>query len=372
MTGQAPYGVNIFGDPEDADLPELVHLGRAVEIGGEGGSLTLLGPVEGQRGEFMIVRQELLDLDEEGVTSGGATLEPAGTDLIAALDQFQPHWRQMVGVYVAPHLEARIQAELEGGLAPSRRYDDWRQRFTEAPMLCRALYRGSTMWPDEHPRDAFWLEGNVDQARAVLSRLPLDHQEQLQRHANKPFAVVVSRDGTQRYAMPHIEGTPEDPWPPDMFERLNPFPVEDIAHLAFACPAPEEHPHDPLPEVLNFRAAQAHYETLRARYSLEERNRALWEMAQVTWPIRVIFTEREGRDTYLIMRVLGHGMEDELWSVGGEENDREAVKLSIIMRNLLFLGNDDAHPEGYDWFLRYAVPQVREINRLANEEGRTN
>lgn len=124
MTGNTPWGVNVFGDPYDPDLPGIAHLGRAVEIGGEGGTLTLLGPVAGQTGEFMIVRPEVLDLDEEGVTYGGATLEPAGGELIAALDRLQPLWRQMVGVYVAPHLEAQVRAELDGGRRPGRRYDD--------------------------------------------------------------------------------------------------------------------------------------------------------------------------------------------------------------------------------------------------------
>lgn len=37
---------DLWDEPHPADLPELVHLSRAVEIGGEGGSLTLLGPHE--------------------------------------------------------------------------------------------------------------------------------------------------------------------------------------------------------------------------------------------------------------------------------------------------------------------------------------
>ena len=362
MTAQ-PEAVDIYGEPYEPDLPELVHLGRAVEVGGEGGSLTLLGPAEGQTGEFMIVRQEVLEYDEDSVTYGGATLIPAGTQLIAALDQLQPFWREMVGVYVAPHFEAQIRTELGLGRKRSRPYDEWRLFIYQEPLTCLALFRNSTMWPDRQPRDAFWLEGTIDHARALLGRLPLEHQEQLQDQANKRFAVVVSRDGTQRYAMPYIEGTVDDPWPPDMFEPITQFIVEDIGQLRTACLPDAE--QGALPEILNFEAAQRHYETLRARYPRHWIDRTLREMAEVTWPFQVMLTGREDRLGYAIMIVRGQGMEEDLWFVDGEENDAEAVQLSVVMRNMLFLGNADGHPAGYDSFLHYAIPLVREVNRLA-------
>jgi len=45
---EAPHGRDLFGAPYGPDIPELAHLCTAVVIGGEGGTLTLLGPVYGQ------------------------------------------------------------------------------------------------------------------------------------------------------------------------------------------------------------------------------------------------------------------------------------------------------------------------------------
>ena len=90
--------LGLLGELEPADLPDRANLIRAVEVGGEGGSLTLLGPLDGD-GEFFVVRQTVLSCDEDGFARyGGATLMAVGRDLSLALPRLNPFWFSMVGL----------------------------------------------------------------------------------------------------------------------------------------------------------------------------------------------------------------------------------------------------------------------------------
>ncbi|ULH17683.1 hypothetical protein MF271_19925 (plasmid) [Deinococcus sp. KNUC1210] len=193
------------------DMPELVNLCRAVELGGEGGSLLLLGPYEG-KGEFFHVRGIIANwIDDDVPVYAGAELIPAGRTLVGALDFMQPHWQRMTGMYVAPQFEAEVQAELQRR-PDARPYEDWRRSADQhsSELVCTAIWLDCDYWPDGMIRDACWVEGNLDDVRTVLGRVPHEHQVQLQTRANEAFVMIVSRDGRQRYALPEDDLEQED------------------------------------------------------------------------------------------------------------------------------------------------------------------
>lgn len=380
--------------PSDA----YANLARAVELGGEGGTLTLLGPHEGE-GEFYVVRPVLLDVDEEGfATYGGADLLPAGSDLIGALDQLQPHWRIMLGVHVAPRFESLIRAELERSQG-ARSYSDWRLHSPDFPMRCRYVWPDCELWDDGIGRDSFWVEGNLDQVREVLGEITRDHQQQLGLAANRPFVMLISQDGQHRQSLPYIESTEEDPWPSETFIPVGSHDLLDLAQLQ-TIPVPQRTSADsfaPLPQAEEQQSGQtpvdpgvmldgglgmAHYETLRRAARQKHpgpqgRNQALdealWEMAQMTWPIRVIRGPDQSpgfRPRYDLFFVHGMGMEEDLWHFLGDHRERDAIRMSILLRNLYYAGNRDALESGHlHDYLRYAMPAVRQINGRPAEDG---
>jgi len=359
----APYGTDLFGSPYSADLPEFVHLCTAVVLGGEGGTLTLLGPVYGQAGEYMRVNRQVLGFDDDTdlVIYGDTTVEPVGPLLIPALDRLNPLWHGMVGVHVAPHLEDQIREALgdkQGEQA--RSYADWRLSLANPPMVCRRLFRNSLWWPDGESRDAFLVEGTLDQARQVLGRLALDHQVQVRDAADRPYAMVISRDGLYRYALPPIEDKEGDPWPPEEFEHVVAFEVRDLTELDTAClpDTDEDHP-SPSPAVLIMNAALALFDRLQAE-AHGNPTPAVNALAQVTWPVRVLMP-MEGDEEYWVIREQAQGMEQFLWH-GRVQDVREAVQLSVIMRNLLHWGSTDVAGGGYDGHLKHSLDRVLEVN----------
>lgn len=249
--------LGLLGEPEPADLPERAGLIRAVELGGEGGSLILLGPVEGD-GEFFVVRQQVVDSDEDGFATYGRTeLIPTGSDLLLALGQLNPVWFSMVGLYVAPRFQKVVWACLQE-IPGARSWTDWWQPGlgTERPMRCRFIWPNTHVWPDEVVQDGFWVEGSLDQVRHTLGYLPYDHQVQLETAANRPFVMLISRDGRHRHAMPHLEPTEgDDPWPDESFLPLQEFDLRLVEELQFV-PVPDLGQQPGLPEVMTFEALQ--------------------------------------------------------------------------------------------------------------------
>ena len=121
-------------------------------------------------------------------------------------------------------------------------------------------------------------------------------------------------------------------------------------------------------DILIFDAAMQHYDAIR----LEEEQahptsageagppgQTLWRMAQLTWPFQVMrFGSR-----YTVFFVRGQGMEDELWTLKGARAERDAIMLSVILRNLFAEGNRDALRQGrIHSFLGFALPEVRVVN----------
>ena len=393
MRGTGPR-LGFQGQPEPTDLPHRAGLVRAVEIGGEGGSLTLLGPVEGN-GEFFVVRQTVLDVNEDGfATYGGATLLPAGRNLVLALGLLNPIWFSMVGLYVAPHFQDAVRTLLEQ-IPGARRWEDWWQPRlgAERPMRCRFVWPNTSIWPDEVAQDGFWVEGSLDQVQHLLGYLPYDHQVQLNTAANKPFVLLISRDGCHRHALPHFKPTEEDdPWPDDSFLPLQEFDLMLTEELRFV-PVPDLDQQAARPEsvnleslqqaaekteVLGVEAAMSYYQVVRraeeqalsSRWTTWENQgppgETLWRMAQLTWPFQVMrFKPGEGqtRPRYVVFFVRGQGMEEELWTLKGDRRERDAVRLSILLRNIYSAGNRDALSAGQlDWFLNFALPMVKQVN----------
>lgn len=382
---------DLMGEPHPADLPGRANLTRAVVLGGEGGTLTLLGPLDGE-GEFLMLRPNIVDVDEEGfATYDGAALVPAGLDLIPALDQLNPGWRRMVGVHVSPHYELEVRRELKR--APEAKpYDLWRHPGPPSPLRCRFVWPSCDLWPDGVPRDGFWVEGTIDQVRDTLGRVPHDHQVQLGEAAHEPFVMLISRDGTQRHSLPHIPSSEEDPWPSEVFLPVGPHDLHDLAQLR-DIPVPgeaqqhdlqctSEEPGDAALQngILNIEHAMQHYEALRQAKPAshpghtavaDTLERALWAMAQVTWPFQVMLSEADRtprRTAFRVYLVHGQGMEEEVWHLLGDHRERDAVRLSVVMRNLYYAGNVDALSTGHlAGYLRYALPAVLEINTTGEQ-----
>jgi hypothetical protein len=383
--------LGLLGEPEPADLPDRANLIRAVEVGGEGGSLTLLGPVDGS-GEFFVVHQTVLSCDEDGfATYGGATLMAVGRDLSLALPRLNPYWFSMVGLYVAPLFQEAVQTLLEQN-PRARPWEDWWRPGLEAerPMRCRYVWPACHMWPDEVPQDGFWVEGNLDQVRQTLGYLPYDHQMQLENAANRPFVMLISRDGHHRYGLPHIVPTEQDdPWPDQSFLPLQEFNLMLIEELQYV-PVPDrtepgvdateagDLPPGEQTVVLTTEAAMAYYEVIRRAEGLAQFGATnapaypgppgdtLWRMSQLTWPFQVMRSEPESpraRPQYTVYFVRGQGMEEDLWTLPGDRRERDAIRLSILLRNMYSAGNRDALTQGkMDWFLEIVLPTVKQVN----------
>ncbi|MBB5365757.1 winged helix-turn-helix domain-containing protein [Deinococcus humi] len=122
-------------------------------------------------------------------------------------------------------------------------------------------------------------------------------------------------------------------------------------------------PVAPTDQVLCSDAAMKHFTALRRQLPLHQ---ALWEMAQVTWPIRVVRMppdKARPKPLYLLLFVYGHGNEEDLWEFLGDHRERDAVRLSVLLRNLYYSGNRDALSSGtLDGYLKYAMPLVDRIN----------
>ena len=364
------------GDIQD-DIPELANLCRAVEIGGEGGSLLLLGP-HGGEGEFFYVSRIISGWIEDDIpVYSGANLIPAGRTLIGALDFMQSYWRRMTGVHVAPHFKVEIQAELQRH-PDAKPYEDWRlSSGRPSELVCTAIWPDCDYWPDGVIRDACRVEGNLDEVRALLGRVPHEHQVQLQTRASEPFVMIVSRDGTQRYALPEYPFDQEDgAWLSQVFRPVRPVQLTSLDDL-LTLPSPEvlaensqaaEHSWiiDANPGILFFEPAMRHYEALRVTAGSDVENLPLWEMAQLTRPMQVFRFQPEeaGLPVYTVMHVVGIGMEHELVTLIGDEHERDSVQISIALRNMYFVGQRDALNEGkLTDMMAFALSEVDRVNR---------
>lgn len=338
-----PADTDIFGDGLPEDSAELRHLCRAVELGGEGESQLLVGPLPGYEGSYYAIRKNTSFDDETATVDVSETsLDEVGASFLKALKRLNPHWQKLEVLYVAPHLREEL-------LSTGKTIWD---HLEPTPLQCTAVHRQCRWWADGIPRDAYWVEGNLDQVRELMGQVMPDHQQQLRSKAHLPYPVLVSADGSERYAMPLLDDEPEEPWPPEDFERITPVSVTDINSL----------PEALLP-VLPVEAALEHYWQLKRSdvlYSLQE-------MAQVTWPLMVVRDELGEETKHIVYFVHGQGLEEAYWEVLGEEGEGEAVRLSILMRNLYRLGVLEGKKSGECFYLNHAVEAVRKINQTADD-----
>lgn len=232
-----------FDPPHLPGRPELADLERAVVLGGEGGTLTLLGSASGS-GDFCPLHFTQETVDEQGFPATvNVSLTSFGPDLLVALDRLQPAWRHMVGVHVAPRWEETLRADLERFGRP---YEQWRHPFDDVPMRCTAVWPACDAWPDGRVQDGYWLEGNLDQARTLVGRLSFAHQVQLQTSPFAPFGVLVSRDAAHRIALepgyPHSQMWSINPFVEiESFEVADPTRVErTLATHRLLVPRPDE------------------------------------------------------------------------------------------------------------------------------------
>lgn len=334
-----PADTDIFGYELPEDSAELRYLCRAVELGGEGESQLLVGPLPGHQGSYYAVRKKVSFDDDTGeIHVSGTWLEEAGASFLEALKQLNLHWQKLEVLYVAPHLREEL-------LSTGKTIWDG---FESTPLQCTAVYRQCRWWADGIPRDAYWVEGDLDQVRELMGQVMFDHQQQLQSKAHLPYPVLVSADGSERYAMPLSDDDPEEPWPPEDFERITPVDVMDIYYL----------PEALLP-ALSVEATLEYYRQLKGGDTVYP----LQEIAQVTWPLIVVRDEQGEEPKHIIYFVHGQGMEEGYWEVPGEEGEEEAVKLSVQMRNLYRLGVLEGQKSGECDYLNYAIEAVRKINR---------
>lgn len=125
--------------------------------------------------------------------------------------------------------------------------------------------------------------------------------------------------------------------------------------------------------ILPLDAAMQEYERIRAAYRRHggERagaiNRAQMVMFErLTGPYRVVrFTEYLGEQHphYMVFLMHGHGLEEQVWYFRGDHRERDAVRMSVMLRNQLLLTQREAL-EGGDihWSLRHCMAEVRALS----------
>ncbi len=124
--------------------------------------------------------------------------------------------------------------------------------------------------------------------------------------------------------------------------------------------------------ILPMDAAMRAYETRRAEIRREGHGRegaiegAQWMMFErLTAPYRVVRFTSYGQEVhphYVVYLVHGHGLEEEAWHFRGDHRERDAVRMSVMLRNHLMFGQSQALEAGdVDWSLRRCLPNVQAL-----------
>lgn len=100
---------------------------------------------------------------------------------------------------------------------------------------------------------------------------------------------------------------------------------------------------------------------------------AQWMMFEhLTAPYRVVRLTSYGPEVhphYVVYLVRGHGLEEQAWYFRGDHRERDAVRMSVMLRNHLMFGQTEALEAGdVDWSLRHCLPNVQ---ALTGERGNT-
>ena len=119
--------------------------------------------------------------------------------------------------------------------------------------------------------------------------------------------------------------------------------------------------------------AMTKYEVWRreARYaSLQDRSGAIGHVQfrmfhEYTAPYRVLRLEAEQqgeRPYYVVLLVEGHGLEREVWHLRGDHRERDAIRLSVMLRNQWLEAQRSVPGAGkLDSFLSSCAPNVRAL-----------
>ena len=143
-------------------------------------------------------------------------------------------------------------------------------------------------------------------------------------------------------------------------ESAYPDPVkatQPLADLQMACL--EEVPAL-TPEELSLEGALAYYNRLQSDVSEKHPYAGIAELATVTWPVQILPPDGESGGWFI--REQAQAMEQWLWPIASIGSLREAVQLSVIMRNLLHWGSTDVPRGGYDLHLQHGLSRVHEVN----------
>ena len=126
-------------------------------------------------------------------------------------------------------------------------------------------------------------------------------------------------------------------------------------------------------EVIRRAEGLAEFRVTNAPASPGPPGETLWRMSQLTWPFQVMRFEPEPPQTrprYVVFFVRGQGMEEFLWTLPGDRRERDAIRLSILLRNMYSAGNRDALSQGkMDWFLEIVLPTVKQVNAAWKNPG---
>lgn len=64
----------------------------------------------------------------------------------------------------------------------------------------------------------------------------------------------------------------------------------------------------------------------------------------------------------VVCRVRGHGLGEEAWHFRGDHRERDAVRMSVMLRNHLMFGQTEALEAGdVNWSLRRCLPNVQAL-----------
>ncbi|GGK95580.1 hypothetical protein [Deinococcus radiotolerans] len=129
--------------------------------------------------------------------------------------------------------------------------------------------------------------------------------------------------------------------------------------------------------ILPVDAAMRAYEGYRAEVRRAGNSRvqaigqAQWMMFEhLTAPYRVVRLTSYGQEVhphYVVYLVRGHGLEEEAWYFRGDHRERDAVRMSVMLRNhLMFVQTEALEAGDVDWSLRRCLPNVQ---ALTGEQG---
>jgi hypothetical protein len=123
------------------------------------------------------------------------------------------------------------------------------------------------------------------------------------------------------------------------------------------------------PALLSIEAGMAYYDHLKQQASASSPGSGgadslqLMFSLEVTHPIRVVRVQQgHSKPDYVLLLVHGHGLEEDLWFLRGEHRERDAIRLSMVMRNMYLNGALNGRDQ-LPWDLQCTLDNVKRINQ---------